>query len=187
MAGTSSRTTRLFPVPPAVPPSEAAPSVCPTPPPVEAGSHCNSTPPCCLAVQANAFLVAANISSPCRRYEKSRPLQDLHQAPLRALHAGMWSHILLFGQSNTAAGRVRAQLTPFQCLTSWFGGAPKRRKSKNCPDCRASVTIQPSPNYLVGAGRYEQLAILQVSDNSCYLATRPRTYVHQSSGTPPRR
>ncbi|KAF7505391.1 hypothetical protein GJ744_000937 [Endocarpon pusillum] len=37
----------------------------------------------------------------------------------------------------------------YSCLTSWFGGAPNRRKRKNCPDCRAAVAIQPSPNYLL--------------------------------------
>ncbi|KAK5049377.1 hypothetical protein LTR84_004306 [Exophiala bonariae] len=33
--------------------------------------------------------------------------------------------------------------------TNWFGGAQGRRKNRNCPDCRAVVTIQPSPNYLL--------------------------------------
>lgn len=37
----------------------------------------------------------------------------------------------------------------YTCLASWFGGAANRRKRKNCPDCRAAVTVQPSPNYLV--------------------------------------
>lgn len=37
----------------------------------------------------------------------------------------------------------------YSCLASWFGGAQGRRKNRNCPDCRAVVTIQPSPNYLL--------------------------------------
>jgi hypothetical protein len=36
----------------------------------------------------------------------------------------------------------------YTCLTSWFGGVNKRKR-KTCPDCRAQVTAQPSPNYLV--------------------------------------
>ncbi|KIW51218.1 hypothetical protein PV05_09960 [Exophiala xenobiotica] len=37
----------------------------------------------------------------------------------------------------------------YSCLASWFGGAQTRKKNKNCPDCRAEVTIQPSPNFLL--------------------------------------
>lgn len=37
----------------------------------------------------------------------------------------------------------------YSCLASWFGGAQGRRKSRNCPDCRAVVTATPSPNYLL--------------------------------------
>ncbi|KIV77944.1 hypothetical protein PV11_09716 [Exophiala sideris] len=37
----------------------------------------------------------------------------------------------------------------YSCLASWFGGAQNRKKKKNCPDCRAEVTVQPSPNYLL--------------------------------------
>ncbi|KEF62181.1 uncharacterized protein A1O9_00153 [Exophiala aquamarina CBS 119918] len=37
----------------------------------------------------------------------------------------------------------------YSCLASWFGGAQGRKKNRNCPDCRAVVTIQPSPNYLL--------------------------------------
>lgn len=37
----------------------------------------------------------------------------------------------------------------YSCLASWFGGAQGRRKNRNCPDCRAIVTVQPSPNYLL--------------------------------------
>lgn len=37
----------------------------------------------------------------------------------------------------------------YTCLANWFGGATNRRKRKNCPDCRAHVSVQPSPNYLV--------------------------------------
>lgn len=36
----------------------------------------------------------------------------------------------------------------YTCLASWFGGANKRKR-KTCPDCRAQVMAQPSPNYLV--------------------------------------
>jgi hypothetical protein len=38
----------------------------------------------------------------------------------------------------------------YTCLASWFGGANKRKR-KTCPDCRAQVTAQPTPNYLVRA------------------------------------
>jgi hypothetical protein len=37
----------------------------------------------------------------------------------------------------------------YTCLANWFGGANKRKR-KTCPDCRAQVTAQPAPNYLVG-------------------------------------
>ncbi|KAL6250602.1 E3 ubiquitin ligase [Rhinocladiella similis] len=37
----------------------------------------------------------------------------------------------------------------YSCLASWFGGAKNRKKKKNCPDCRAEVKSQPSPNYLL--------------------------------------
>lgn len=37
----------------------------------------------------------------------------------------------------------------YSCLANWFGGAQNRKKKKNCPDCRAEVTVQPSPNYLL--------------------------------------
>lgn len=37
----------------------------------------------------------------------------------------------------------------YSCLASWFGGGHGRKRNKNCPDCRAAVTVQPSPNYLL--------------------------------------
>ncbi|KAJ9606328.1 E3 ubiquitin ligase [Cladophialophora chaetospira] len=37
----------------------------------------------------------------------------------------------------------------YSCLASWFGGAEGRRSKKSCPDCRAKVRAQPSPNYLL--------------------------------------
>jgi hypothetical protein len=50
-----------------------------------------------LNILADSFPASSNVSSPCRRHEKSSPLQDLHQASLRTLHFRMWSYILLFG------------------------------------------------------------------------------------------
>ncbi|KAJ9655541.1 E3 ubiquitin ligase [Neophaeococcomyces mojaviensis] len=37
----------------------------------------------------------------------------------------------------------------YSCLRSWFGGQQDgdRRSNKNCPDCRATVHVQPAPNY----------------------------------------
>ncbi|KIX97738.1 uncharacterized protein Z520_06516 [Fonsecaea multimorphosa CBS 102226] len=37
----------------------------------------------------------------------------------------------------------------YSCLASWFGGALRRRSKKNCPDCRARITAEPSPNYIL--------------------------------------
>ncbi|EXJ79264.1 hypothetical protein A1O3_08765 [Capronia epimyces CBS 606.96] len=37
----------------------------------------------------------------------------------------------------------------YSCLASWFGGSQSRKRKKNCPDCRAEVKVQPSPNYLL--------------------------------------
>ncbi|KAK6364365.1 E3 ubiquitin ligase [Exophiala oligosperma] len=37
----------------------------------------------------------------------------------------------------------------YSCLANWFGCAHNRHKKKNCPDCRAEVTLQPSPNFLL--------------------------------------
>ncbi|KIW94638.1 uncharacterized protein Z519_04614 [Cladophialophora bantiana CBS 173.52] len=37
----------------------------------------------------------------------------------------------------------------YTCLASWFVGAHGRRTKKNCPDCRAKVSAQPSPNYVL--------------------------------------
>ncbi|EXJ96059.1 hypothetical protein A1O1_01185 [Capronia coronata CBS 617.96] len=37
----------------------------------------------------------------------------------------------------------------YSCLASWFGGSHSRKRKKNCPDCRAEVKVQPSPNYLL--------------------------------------
>lgn len=39
----------------------------------------------------------------------------------------------------------------YGCLRSWFKGNDEqgRRKRKNCPDCRAEVTAQPAPNYIM--------------------------------------
>lgn len=37
----------------------------------------------------------------------------------------------------------------YSCLASWFGGAQGRKSKKSCPDCRAKVRAQPSPNYLL--------------------------------------
>lgn len=37
----------------------------------------------------------------------------------------------------------------YSCLASWFDGAKGRKSKKNCPDCRAKVKVQPSPNYLL--------------------------------------
>jgi hypothetical protein len=38
----------------------------------------------------------------------------------------------------------------YTCLTNWIGGdGPRRKKKKSCPDCRAKITTQPSPNYVL--------------------------------------
>src|SRR6201999_2354595 len=37
----------------------------------------------------------------------------------------------------------------YSCLASWFGGGHGRKNRKSCPDCRAKVRAQPSPNYLL--------------------------------------
>jgi hypothetical protein len=37
----------------------------------------------------------------------------------------------------------------YSCLASWFGGGHGRKSKKSCPDCRARVRVQPSPNYLL--------------------------------------
>ncbi|KAL2413520.1 hypothetical protein ABEF95_003667 [Exophiala dermatitidis] len=37
----------------------------------------------------------------------------------------------------------------YSCLANWFGGSQSRKRKKNCPDCRAEVKMQPSPNYLL--------------------------------------
>ena len=37
----------------------------------------------------------------------------------------------------------------YSCLTSWCTGTHNRGKVKNCPDCRAAITTQPSPNFVV--------------------------------------
>jgi hypothetical protein len=36
----------------------------------------------------------------------------------------------------------------YSCLANWFG-VRGRKRIKNCPDCRAEVKLQPSPNYLL--------------------------------------
>lgn len=41
----------------------------------------------------------------------------------------------------------------YSCLTSWFTGGDgdhRRRQNMKCPDCRAAVVLEPSPNYVVG-------------------------------------
>lgn len=37
----------------------------------------------------------------------------------------------------------------YSCLSSWCTGSHNRGKSKTCPDCRATVTSQPCPNFLL--------------------------------------
>ncbi|ETI27030.1 hypothetical protein G647_10129 [Cladophialophora carrionii CBS 160.54] len=37
----------------------------------------------------------------------------------------------------------------YSCLASWFGGGTGRRSKSTCPDCRANVRVEPSPNYLL--------------------------------------
>ena len=37
----------------------------------------------------------------------------------------------------------------YSCLTSWCTGTHNRGKIRNCPDCRAPIAVQPSPNYVV--------------------------------------
>ncbi|KEF50897.1 uncharacterized protein A1O9_13046 [Exophiala aquamarina CBS 119918] len=37
----------------------------------------------------------------------------------------------------------------YSCLASCFSSAPDGRRHRECPDCRAVVTVQPSPNYLL--------------------------------------
>ena len=35
----------------------------------------------------------------------------------------------------------------YSCLSSWLGGGHNRSRSKNCPDCRAEIRVEPCPNY----------------------------------------
>ncbi|KAH0842376.1 hypothetical protein FOPE_07405 [Fonsecaea pedrosoi] len=37
----------------------------------------------------------------------------------------------------------------YSCLASWFCEGSRKTTKKNCPDCRARVTVEPSPNYLL--------------------------------------
>ena len=79
----------------------------------------------------------------------------------------------------------------YSCLTSWFtggNGGHRRRQNMKCPDCRAAVVQEPSPNYVVSLARrhisqeianndasYEILSIcLSVAQNYCP-KTRPPT------------
>jgi hypothetical protein len=37
----------------------------------------------------------------------------------------------------------------YTCLSSWVGGSHNRGKPKNCPDCRAVISREPCPNYVL--------------------------------------
>lgn len=62
----------------------------------------------------------------------------------------------------------------YSCLANWFGGANKRKR-KTCPDCRAQVTAQPAPNYLVRPCPQK----LDAFADGGMQASRSRSHVHQ--------
>ena len=70
----------------------------------------------------------------------------------------------------------------YSCLTSWFtGGDGDRRRKQNmkCPDCRAAVELEPSPNYVV-CSKVELLRKITLTEGT---VARSRPYVHQPHRT----